>query len=363
MKTTLPFDPSRPPPPVVGPRSVVVKPPSDVVVPTVDELGVVEHGGLLPKVLASSEGCYEALRIAGGSELVITGPSTLVIKEVVLADGAELTIDNLDGAVSLFVVDSMELARGSIVRVTNEDPAQLTLQFAAGASPVELFADASFHGMVYGPETTLTIEQPFEIFGVLVGGTLKIGAGVRVHFDSGIAGDSGALLLPRLLSWEITEVPPAVRSRHMNPLELLAVDPSELESPVDSQASYSWKLTLDYSTKTEGGLSYEGPIENFTHKGVKAYLSFNLTEPDLPTAGSWRLYLRYDPVGHKKGIPAVEWEGNMEDFQPTLHNIRHVHEQHVTPPAELLDKGYQTTTWTCGKAGNQTGNSQGENNQ
>jgi hypothetical protein len=307
-----------------------------VVAPDVLLEPVLEHGGPVPLVIPPSTVGYQGLRVLSDAEVIVRGPSTVVIGTFELLDRAALIVENLDGPVDLYVTQAADFALGSFVDVQSEDPSQLTLRIAGPANSVRLAASSEFHGMVYGPQADIEIEAPFELFGVLVGGTLDLGANVRMHFDSGIAGDSGRLSLPKLISWDVNEVPPQVRAR-INPADLFGTDPSTAPSPIDAGETNSWTFYIRYHS-LDGGkkwLEYDGPYQDFDWSEVKDYGNSSFTPPSVEFPEPWTINSRYLCFrGHEH-----TFEGPVADYN--IFDVEREYERTLIPPPELAALGVQ----------------------
>ena len=195
-----------------APRSELVElPPVEVVDVTLAP--AVLHDGLLPLVISPGTSGHESIEVAADAELVLRGPATVVIGELVLQPGALLTMDTREGPVELFVTVALDLQAGSTV-VTSEAPSDVSVQVAAiptgtdGEEPVKLEATSRFHGTIYAPETDVHVGGSFEVFGGIVAKRLEVAPGARLHFDTAEYDVSG---VPRIVAWRIVEIPAAVR--------------------------------------------------------------------------------------------------------------------------------------------------------
>jgi hypothetical protein len=168
--------------------------------------------------------------VGAGAELVLRGPSTVVIGDLVLEPGAALSFDTRAGSVALYVLRSLDLQPGSLVSNSDEAPDRTTVQVAAtdddSLDPaVKLDATAQFHGTLYAPESTVRIGSDFEFFGGVIARRLEIGAGARLHFDhAGVEGSP----MPRILSWRVVEIPSEVRTVFSDPFRALGVERDSL---------------------------------------------------------------------------------------------------------------------------------------
>ena len=180
---------------------------SEVELPTVEVpvietmLPLVEHDSALPMVISPGTVGYDRIDVASDAELIIRGPATVVIGELHLADGAELTLDTQDGNVELFFTSMLNLGSGSIVTTPSQKAENVSVQVSAnlpvdGMPPVRLSANSQFYGTVYAPVAEVIVGQDFEIYGGVVARILDLQPGAKLHYD---AKGSNALAARRLV--------------------------------------------------------------------------------------------------------------------------------------------------------------------
>lgn len=207
------------------PRTTEVELPR-VEVPEVALAPAVRHDGLLPLLVPAGTSGHLQIVVGAGAELVLRGPSTVVIGDLVLEPGAALSFDTRAGSVALYVLRSLDLQPGSFVTNSDEAPDQTTVQVAATDDDpldpaVKLDATAQFHGTLYAPESNVRIGSDFEFFGGVIARRLEIGAGARLHFDhAGVEGSP----IPRILSWRVVEIPNEVSTVFADPFRILGVE-------------------------------------------------------------------------------------------------------------------------------------------
>ena len=309
----------------------------EVTLPAVTLEPALTWGGATPMVIPPSTVGYQGLTVLGDAELIVQGPSTVVVGDLALADRALLQVDNLDGSVDLFVFGSAELALGSRLSVASTDPTQLSLRLGSQASPVTLAATSEFHGLVYGPSAAIAVESPFEIFGGLVGRALDLGAGVRLHFDSGLAG--GRLPIPLLVSWDVAELPSDLKARRISAHEFHGSNHAELAPPSRSMETYSWTARISYISWWGSEYVYEGPFELWDPESANGWpVLEELVAPTAEGAGAWtaEIHYSYDWTDHVYAGPV----GDVP--REALYFVKRMT---ITPPPTLLDQGREPTTW------------------
>ena len=223
-------------------------------------------------------------------------------------------------------------------RVVSTDPSQLTLRFVGDAHPVELFSTAQFHGMVYGPGARISVGAPFEVYGALVGRALDLDPGVRLHFDSGLGSGSGRLPLPKLISWDVTEVPAGLKSRQ-DAFTVMGMKPTDLEAPSDAAETLSWTVEISYSGWGGEDVEYEGPFEEWDPAASQGFPQLEeLTPPDVEFSTPWLIDVEYSHMWQTK-----TYSGELG--QVPQEALYYVKSMTITPPAELLAAGRDTYTW------------------
>ncbi|MCP3919251.1 MAG: hypothetical protein GY711_27240 [bacterium] len=241
----------------------------EVELPELESAGAVAHDGPVPLVIGSASASYTSITVAVDAELVVRGPCTLVVGNLELQAGAELTLDTSVGDISLYIEGGMNLAPGSALSTSGTETDATSIQVAeiaspAGTAPITLEADSEFYGTIYAPDTAVRIGSEFEVFGSLVARSLDLAPGVRLHFDA--AGFDGSPF-PRLLSWRVVEIPSVAR-RQGDPFQALGVPSGDLEPLADSHDLAGVFLAVSYLDRDGVMRSYSGPEADFDWTAV-----------------------------------------------------------------------------------------------
>jgi hypothetical protein len=251
-----------------------------VEVPAVSWQPDVLHGEAVPFVVSPGSVGYGILEVAENAELVVRGPATVVVGNLVLQPGAVLTMDTLDGPVELYVTGGMDLAPGSQV-LTSEQPEDLAVQVAAiptfgGVAPVQLHATSSFHGTIYAPETDVEIGAEFEVFGAIIAKKLTIAPGTRLHYDhTGMLNSA----LPKLMAWRIVELPGQAKSNLWSPFLLLGVNEADLPPLSTAHVLDGVWLELEYVSLAGATTTYAGWEGDFDWLAVAEVLDVQRQRP------------------------------------------------------------------------------------
>ena len=214
-----------------------------------------------PMVVPPSTLGFRTLIVATDSELVLQGPSTLVIDTLELQPGAELVFDTSGGDIRLHVTEALAFAPESYVTTPGENPRGVML-FAPRETDqaVALRATSAFHGIVYAPETTVIVSADFEVFGSLGARQLVLEGPVRLHYDRKLITLADELERPRVLSWRIDGLD--VRTGpDGDPFDHLGVARGLLPSPADARADQ--RLEIRYFDSGGRLETYAGPESEF----------------------------------------------------------------------------------------------------
>ena len=186
-----------------------------ITLPNIVGAGNLEHVGLIPHVIGEGETRLESLRIGEGSEVVIRGPATLMVHDLVLDGGSTLSLDTRDGDVELFVTGTLDMDPASYVETTALTSAEVSISAVAmgesDPSPsLRLDAQSKFHGTVHAPDAAVYIGSNFEVFGSITARQIEIASGARLHFDD--ESYNSQLAVPTLDAWQILDLPDSVRA-------------------------------------------------------------------------------------------------------------------------------------------------------
>lgn len=206
-----------------------------------------DHRDSLPLVLNAPSASYERLRVSEGAQLVIVGPTTLVVGSLEVADGAELMFDTREGDIELFVGDALNFEQGSLITFTEERPGGLEI-LVAGTGEVLLSSADPFQGLLYAPSATVQLGPDSEFFGALVAGSVELGDRARLHFDRGLAEARGETSL-LLKGWEIIEL--GTLRGQTDPFNALGVDRSTLRKPIDAHTDLWIEIRYTDAAGTE----------------------------------------------------------------------------------------------------------------
>ncbi|MBL8860153.1 MAG: hypothetical protein JNL28_16705 [Planctomycetes bacterium] len=186
-------------------------------IPVVRDVIATTAGATL--VVPSGKMGVRALKAQDGATLVLTGPSTIVARRMVIGVNSVLKIDSRNGPVKIYVIDGVKMNGSSELSTIDSDPRGVSIHIVASV-PSDLDEDGavdpvitlgsvgSFHGSIYAPGAALVVPRGLNAYGALVAKSLTIKRGGKLHFDRALLGSADeAAGTPRLLGWHIVELP------------------------------------------------------------------------------------------------------------------------------------------------------------
>lgn len=117
---------------------------------------------------------------------VIETPQTLGVgsyrvEDLEVKEGGLLYIDNAGGPVTIYVTDGVTLDHGGAIVTADDDPEKFAIYLVAGAD-AKLSDGAGFHGVVYGPEASVVVDNGGVFRGALVGGSVELANEAELHY-------------------------------------------------------------------------------------------------------------------------------------------------------------------------------------
>src|SRR5262249_4811581 len=151
-------------------------------------------------------------------------------------------------------------------------PQDVTIQVPGHtAQPVALRSTGAFHGVVFAPDASVTLGTSFELFGALVANGFTFEGPAKLHFDLHLAQLSADAVLPRMISWRLSELANSTGDLAMDPFEILGVNRNVLPSPAHAHADQL--LNIDYYDFSDVYHRYTGPESAFDWNVVKTIIA------------------------------------------------------------------------------------------
>ena len=117
-----------------------------------------------------------------GNKTIDLPPGTYYFNNFTLAGQATL---NVSGPTAIYLTGNLERAGGVMVNNSTRRPANLKFLMTGGTAKVTSSKD--FHGVIYAPNTAVTIDGSAELFGAVVGRTLTITGSAAAHYDESLS--------------------------------------------------------------------------------------------------------------------------------------------------------------------------------
>jgi hypothetical protein len=118
----------------------------------------------------------------------ISGPGSFLVTSISLQYGSRLWVDNEDGPVTLYVLGGVTVSDASRIDVSEADPEKFAI-YVASKQAVTINADCYFSGVIYAPQSTVTLSGVGGLYGAFLGDTVTLNDDTRVHYDSSLRGE------------------------------------------------------------------------------------------------------------------------------------------------------------------------------
>jgi len=108
-------------------------------------------------------------------------PGTYYLRNVTLNGGATL---NINGPTTLYVTGTFRREGGCYVN--NNTQLAENLQILSTGGAVDITSDNPFYGVVYAPQSRVTLNGDADLFGAIVGRTLRVNGSGMAHYDESL---------------------------------------------------------------------------------------------------------------------------------------------------------------------------------
>lgn len=116
-----------------------------------------------------------------GTKQMDLPPGTYYLNDFILAGQAVL---NVSGPTTIYLTGNLERAGGVMVGNSTKKPANLQFLMTGGTALVTSSND--FYGVIYAPNTNVTIDGSSDYFGAVVGKTLSLTGSGKGHYDESL---------------------------------------------------------------------------------------------------------------------------------------------------------------------------------
>jgi len=108
-------------------------------------------------------------------------PGTYYFRNVTLNGGSTL---NISGATKIYITGTLRREGGCFVN--NNTQLARNLQINVSGDTVDVTSDNAFYGVIYAPQSRVTLNASADLFGAIVGQTLKVNGSGRAHYDESL---------------------------------------------------------------------------------------------------------------------------------------------------------------------------------
>jgi hypothetical protein len=120
-----------------------------------------------------------------GQAMRLYGPASFAVSSISLQNNSLLTVDNTAGPVTLYVTGVVSVDNSSSIVALNPNPEEFAIYVSGGkAVTITGRTATAFYGVLYAPDSPVTIANGSEFYGAFVGGNVT-GSGT-IHYDSSL---------------------------------------------------------------------------------------------------------------------------------------------------------------------------------
>jgi hypothetical protein len=116
-----------------------------------------------------------------GNKSIELEPGTYYFNDFTLEGQAEFSVS---GPTTIYITGNMRRAGGTWVTNATNRPADLKFFMTGGIA--EVTSNNAFYGVIYAPNTAVTIDGGSEFYGAVVGKTLTVTGGGSAHYDESL---------------------------------------------------------------------------------------------------------------------------------------------------------------------------------
>jgi hypothetical protein len=108
------------------------------------------------------------------------------VANLLVKSGGRLFIDNSAGPVTFYVTGQVAVSGAGVIDVADPSPEKFAVYVASNKSVALTGGGSTFSGVVYAPNSVVSISGAGEFFGSFVGLAVKMSSTARVRYDSSL---------------------------------------------------------------------------------------------------------------------------------------------------------------------------------
>ncbi len=128
---------------------------------------------------------YGDVSVTSGATLTLSS-GDYVMKSLKLVGNANIALNITTGPVTIYITDDLDIAGGTVTNSTNKST-NLVFMVGPGCATVKLSGGANASYALYAPDSDVTISGGGQIFGAVIGKTVKDVGGSLIHYDKALA--------------------------------------------------------------------------------------------------------------------------------------------------------------------------------
>ena len=131
-------------------------------------------GDITTPTTITTSGKYRKISLKNSKNLIIDGAVTLYVTDSIGLDTngqIQITDTNPNSSLTLYVGGNFITNNGGLINNLTKDPKKLTIYALSTATKIEFKTDCEFYGTIYAPKTDLIMRNSVDIYGAVVGKT------------------------------------------------------------------------------------------------------------------------------------------------------------------------------------------------
>jgi hypothetical protein len=190
--------------------------------------------------LPSGDVAYGNLTIGKGATLTVTGPAEIVVDNFTGGKDANLVVDATNGPVTFVVKSGYTHTTGFEATPAPGSPMAVAFMLK-GTQDIIFPSGTKVRGAYYAPDANITFTSANEAWGSFAGNKVSMSNAMNFHYDESLSAhwkhedkdDAGDPV--EVIAWfETSVMPPSLRSKRKDPLELLGLTAADLRTPADA---------------------------------------------------------------------------------------------------------------------------------